>query len=56
MDMNNLTPEASENPILAMAFVAFQPLDQVYEPDRGFSEGTVFPALNKPFWKEAERR
>lgn len=56
MDMNNMTPETSEEPILAMAFVAFQPLNRVYEPEQGFFEGTLFPSLNKPFWKEAERR
>ncbi len=33
---------------LAMAYVPVQKLDTLYEPDAAFSEGTLFPELNKP--------
>ena len=41
-------------PILAMACVNMQPFDSVYEAEQSYSNGTLFPALNKPFWKETE--
>lgn len=34
---------------LAMVFINSQPLDNVYPLAEGFSEGTIFPNLNKPF-------
>lgn len=54
--MENTTPafKAEAQPILAMAFVNIQPLDAVYEAELSFSNGTLFPELNKPFWKENE--
>ncbi len=38
----------SDNKVLAMAFVNVQDLDSVYDAETGFSNGTIFPALNKP--------
>lgn len=38
-----------ENPALAIAYVAFQPWETLYEPDVALSRGTVFPSLDKPF-------
>ena len=32
-----------------LAFVPVQELKQVYEPERGFCRGTIFPELDKPF-------
>ncbi len=35
--------------ILTMAFVNIQPLNAVYDVDTGFTKGTIFPNLDKPF-------
>ncbi|MBE6756972.1 MAG: spore coat associated protein CotJA [Ruminococcaceae bacterium] len=32
-----------------LAFVPKQELGDVYEPECGFSRGTIFPPLDKPF-------
>lgn len=34
---------------LGMAYVPFQQWGEVYEPDKAFCEGTLFPELNFPF-------
>ena len=35
----------------AMAYVPFQQNDaELYSADQGFSQGTMFPELNKPFY------
>ena len=40
-----------ENPVEAMAYVPFQENDaQTYKPFQGFSAGTMFTALDKPFY------
>lgn len=36
-------------PVVGMAYVPWQQLQTVYEPDRGYTRGTVFPDLDKPF-------
>ena len=36
--------------ILTMAFVNMQPIDSVYETEEGFSNGTIFPNIDKPFY------
>ena len=36
--------------ILTMAFVNMQPIESVYETDDGFSRGTIFPNIDKPFF------
>lgn len=33
---------------LTMAFVNVQPLDSVYDTETGFSNGTIFPNIDKP--------
>ena len=38
-----------DDEILTMAFVNMQPLSNIYEAERGFKEGTIFPNINKPF-------
>lgn len=50
MDMN-LSSHLTDTPdseVLAMAFVNIQPLTTVYDTERGFCNGTLFPNLNKP--------
>ena len=37
--------------ILTMAFVNMQPIDSVYETEQGFRNGTIFPNIDKPFWR-----
>lgn len=37
--------------VCAMAYVPFQQENtEVYSADQGFSQGTMFPDLNKPFY------
>ena len=35
--------------LAVMAFIPVQVLNEVYEPECGFSRGTIFPELDKPF-------
>lgn len=35
--------------VVAMAYVPWQNLDAVYEPEAGFEQGTIFPELDKPW-------
>ena len=37
------------NPELGICSVPMQEWEQVYDEDTGFSAGTIFPCLNKPF-------
>ncbi len=37
--------------VLTMAFVNMQPIESVYETLDGFPRGTIFPNLDKPFWR-----
>ncbi|MBE6810705.1 MAG: spore coat associated protein CotJA [Ruminococcaceae bacterium] len=39
---------ATENGVLAMAFVNSQKINSVYDVDTGFTCGTIYPCLNKP--------
>lgn len=34
---------------LAMAYVPWQKWTRIYEPEKGFCEGTIFAELNKPY-------
>lgn len=34
---------------VAMAYVPWQNLHTLYEPDKALQVGTIFPELNKPF-------
>lgn len=38
-----------DDPQVAMAYVPFQFLGEMYEPEKAFLCGTLFPELNKPF-------
>ena len=38
-----------ESMVLAMAYVLKQDFADLYEPENGFRQGTVFAALDKPF-------
>lgn len=46
---NAPTPRSLTGGILTMAFVDMQPLNEVYELDEAFKNGTLFPNINKPF-------
>lgn len=39
-----------ERPVLAMAYIPFQKLESVYTAEQGLMSGTMFPALDKPFY------
>ncbi len=34
--------------VVAMAYVPWQELETVYEPENGYPRGTIFPELDKP--------
>ncbi|MBQ8627509.1 MAG: spore coat associated protein CotJA [Agathobacter sp.] len=36
--------------VIAMAYVPWQNMNQVYEPARALRAGTLFPELEKPFY------
>ncbi len=42
------TPPEFNNGILTMAFVNMQPLESVYETEKGFNRGSLFSNLDKP--------
>ena len=44
-----------DNPAYAIAYVKWQELDQVYEPEEALNKGTLFPALDKPFYGRRAR-
>ena len=48
-ELCTLEPKMMNNGILTMAFVNMQPLDNVYSLEEGFTRGTIFPNLDKPF-------
>lgn len=39
-----------EDPTLTMAYVPFQDFEEPYDTLKGFDKGTIFPALDKPFY------
>lgn len=41
-----------ENPVPAMAYVPFQQYDarNLYAAEQAFTQGTLFPVLDKPFY------
>ena len=42
-------PSPQQKQVLAMAYVPVQPFQQTYDPEQAWSNGTLFPELNKPF-------
>jgi hypothetical protein len=44
------TPYAGAEFPVAMAYVPWQKLTSVYEPDKALEIGTIFPELNLPFY------
>ena len=47
-DLSFLMPDG-QKPVVAMAYVPWQNLNTVYEPDGGLCRGTIFPELDKPW-------
>ena len=41
--------EMPADDVLAMAFVNVQHINSVYDNETGFSNGTIYPCLDKPF-------
>lgn len=54
--MENRMPAIPENAVLAMAYIPWQHLEEVYEPEAALANGTLFPVLNKPFTAGGSRR
>ena len=44
-----------EDPALAIAYVRWQELENVYEPEEAYAHGTIFPCLDKPFYGRRAR-
>lgn len=40
---------------LAIAYVRWQNLGDVYEPEKALAQGTLFPELDKPFYGRRAR-
>lgn len=38
-----------QTPVVGMAYVPWQHLQTVYDSEKGFSRGTIFPELDKPW-------
>ena len=54
--MNQMTrPPIPEDPAYAIAYVRWQELCRVYEPEEALQKGTLFPALDKPFYGRRAR-
>ena len=49
MDTNCNTHYEMPQEVLAMAFVNVQNINSVYDNETGFSNGTIYSCLNKPF-------
>ena len=48
-------PPMPEDPAYAIAYIRWQELCQVYEPDEALQKGTLFPVLDKPFYGRRAR-
>ena len=48
-------PPMPEDPAYAIAYIRWQELSQVYEPDEALQKGTLFPVLDKPFYGRRAR-
>ena len=44
-----------EETAYAIAYVKWQQLSEVYEPEEAWKHGTIFPELNKPFYGRRAR-
>lgn len=56
---NNNSPMTSRFPAstpLAMAYVPFQQMSEVYDEDNALKKGTLFPELDLPFSKGGDLR
>lgn len=49
MDMEPPADSDCVGQVVAMAYVPWQNLNTVYEPEDAFEQGTIFPELNKPW-------
>lgn len=53
--MEQNKPTFPENAALAIAYVRWQELENVYEPEEAYARGTIFPCLDKPFYGRRAR-
>lgn len=55
--MDNTMHTFPHDAAYAIAYVRWQNLDEVYDPEKGFyCHGTIFPELNLPFYGRRARR
>ncbi len=47
--MNEQKTMFPNDPVVAMAYIPWQQLEEVYEPEVALQKGTIFPELYKPF-------
>lgn len=52
---NHTKPSFPDETALAIAYVRWQEFGDVYEPEDGFTRGTIFPELDKPFYGRRAR-
>lgn len=50
MESNNNQSPFPKDAALAIAYIRWQELTNVYEPEDGLMYGTIFPELNMPFY------
>lgn len=48
-------PPFPDDPALAIAYVRWQEFGDVYEAEDGYTRGTIFPCLDKPFYGRRAR-
>lgn len=53
--MNKPMRPIPDDPAIAMAYIPWQKLQDVYEPEAALAFGTLFPELNKPFTAGGKR-
>lgn len=44
-----------DDPALAIAYVRWQEFGKVYEPEEALKQGTLFPAIDMPFYGRRAR-
>lgn len=52
---NDMRNDNMQNMALAMAYVPIQQWETPFEAEVGFTRGTLFPSLDKPYTGEAVR-
>ncbi len=49
---NIITPPLPQETVQAMAYIPYQQFEEPYSEEEGYTKGTIFPTLDKPFGKD----